>query len=229
MRELHGPELAGVRDAVQAVIEDVCARGDHPVPALRIVDKLRSGATNTAQASIKGKNGSIRVPASLALFMIQSMSRDALEHLMAHELGHIVHRRSRWARARSWLIAGMFTLLIASLVTPVLAALSGDQWLPLMTVPLLIAGFTTIPAWHFANREHESECDVFAVRLQGHLNGAAELMHDYERRRRERGQARPGWLLRLVATHPDPMRRLSIMRDALAATSTQDGRRTIRG
>ena len=65
----------------------------------------------------------------------------------------------------------------------------------------------------FVNRRHESDCDLFALNLQGHLDGASGYLNHYAGLNNGR---RAHVLTRLVSTHPTPLDRLRKLNKSIA-------------
>lgn len=217
LKNIHGREADYARAIAQHILDRLCGLASHPVPVLHVVDRLpgsgKKSGRDTAKATFKGGPGII-LPAALA----GTLSQAGLEHLLAHELGHLVLHRSRWARTWNWLAAGFIVLaavlLAASVV--VVSAFKDDSLLPQMAaVSLVLVLGAAVMLMAYANRQHEIECDLFAVRLQGHLEGASDHMEHYARLKEKAGY-RERRMDRLIASHPDPHDRLQRMTDSLA-------------
>ena len=213
MKILTGPEADRARAAAAPVLDRVCAAAGQPRPRLLIVERLPGSTGEAGQGTAKAVSWGgpgIVLPATL----VDKLTPAAFEHLMAHELGHIVLRRSRWALA--WTAAVVLFLAGIACAFAVMALMlargsSSDLGLVLSGVLGVLLGVLALMA--FINRHQEYEADLFAARVQGGLQGARELM-EHNVRLRAMYSSKTGKVSRILATHPEPARRLAYLQRA---------------
>jgi Zn-dependent protease with chaperone function len=182
-------------------MEAVCRTAGHPVPEVRVVEHLPwSKATMTAQASIR--NGEkIFVPRKL----LEALSSDALESLLAHELGHIVLKTSKWQLLRRTAATTFWVTLAAAVCGLALGLIANNGSLTLAGTAGVIAAVAVLPFVMHCNRKHEYEADAFAVSTVG-LRGIEELMtHNASCRNQPQQRS---LMTRLLESHPHPTERL---------------------
>lgn len=138
----------------------------------------------------------------------------AFENLMAHELGHMALRRSRWALAWTGTVALLPAGMICALGVMALMIARGtasDLGLVLSGVFVVLSGVLALMA--YINRHQEYEADLFAARVQGSLQGAREPM-EHNVRLRAMYSSQTGKVFRIIATHPEPAQRLANLQRA---------------
>ena len=213
MKILTGPEADRARTAAAPVLDRVCAVAGQPRPRLLIVERLPGSTGEAGQGTAKAVSWGgpgIMLPATL----VDKLTPAAFEYLMAHELGHIVLRRSRWALAWTGAVAlflAGIACAFAVMALMITRASSPDLGLVLSGVLGVLLGVLALMA--FINRHQEYEADLFATRIQGSLQGARELM-EHNVRLRALYSSRTGKVSRILATHPQPERRLARLEHA---------------
>lgn len=213
MKILTGPEADRARAAATPVLDRVCAAAGQSRPRLLIVERL-PGSTGeagerTAKAVFRGGPG-IMLPAAL----VDKLTPAALEHLLAHELGHIALRRSCWGLAWTAAVALFLAGMACALGLLVLMIVRGAfEGLELALAGTLIASAFLLPLGAYINRRQEFEADLYATRIQGSLQGAREHMEHYVRLRATYA-AKPGRRPQIMSTHPRPEDRLAYLQRA---------------
>lgn len=217
-----GPAADRDKSTALPILEAVCSTARQPTPRLLIVEHLPGGAgvmgRGTAKATTRGGPG-IMLPVSL----VDRLTPAAFENLMAHELGHLVFRRSRWAMV--WNSAMILFVVGIASVFGLMAVMINRETSPGLSIilslaPVALLGVLTLVA--YASRQQEHEADLFAARIQGNLQGAREITeHNVSLRANDAPKA--GRLSRLLATHPEPTLRFArLQRDFGTATHTQE-------
>lgn len=210
MKILTGPEADRARAVAAPVLDRVCALAGQPRPRLLIVKRL-PGSTGeagrgTAKAVSWGGPG-IMLPATL----VDKLTPAAFEYLIAHELGHIVLCRSRWALA--WTAAVVLFLAGIACAFAVMALMlargSSSDW-GLVLSGVFVALYGVLALMAFINRHQEHEADLFAARVQDSLQGAQEFM-EHNVRLRAMYSSKTGKASRILATHPEPAQRLAYL------------------
>lgn len=210
MKFLTGPEADRARAAAAPVLDRVCAVAGQPRPRLLIVERLPGSAGSSGQETAKAvfRGGpAIVVPAVL----LDRLSPAAFEHLMAHELGHLVLRRSGWALAWIGTVA-LFLVGTASTFTVmalmIIRGAAPDMGLVPFGVLIVLLG--VLPVAAYVNRRQEFEADLFATRIQGSLQGAREHMEHYARLRAARS-VKQDRISGMLAMHPQPAQRMAYL------------------
>lgn len=208
MKILTCPEDERARAAAAPVLDRVCAVAGQPRPRLLIVERLPGSTGEAGQATAKAvfRGGpAIVVPAVL----VDRMTPAAFEHLMAHELGHLVLRRSGWALAWTATVALFLAGIVCAFGMMALMITRGAAaGLGLILAGVLVALLGVLALMASINRHQEYEADLFATRIQGSLQGALEHMEHYARLRATRS-AKQGRLSQILSTHPRPAERLA--------------------
>jgi STE24 endopeptidase len=128
-----------------------------------------SEKTTKANAALTGMGATRRIILSDTL--LQSYSDDEIEAILAHELGHHVHRHILKGIFTQvgitffgfWLINIVLRLVIAKEWFPVLDPRLYDfANLPLIVLVATILGFVLMPALNAISRHHEREADQYA-------------------------------------------------------------------
>jgi Zn-dependent protease with chaperone function len=214
-----------LRERAAAAVEQVSRRAGVAAPAVLVVPLLGRPFPGQQRRSVG--TGGLAVtrftpgqPISIvfARAALTEVSRRALDHLVAHELGHVIRYRTRIGRVRHYAWSIGFLAVTLPMAAWVVATQSGALLAATATVAL---GYMVLRAvWQ---RREEGEADLFAIALTVDLNGCAELMTFYEQNMRDEplpdGRLRRGLAIidrRWLATHPEPHQRLQVMRDHLA-------------
>jgi STE24 endopeptidase len=128
-----------------------------------------SEKTTKANAALTGMGSTRRIILSDTL--LQSYSNDEIEAILAHELGHHVHKhilKSIFLQVGItllgfWLVNLVLRLVIARDWFPVLGSRLYDfANLPLIALVTTILGFLLMPALNAISRKHEREADRYA-------------------------------------------------------------------
>jgi len=205
-----------------AAVEQVSRRAGVAAPAVLVVPLLGRPFPGQQRRSVG--TGGLAVtrftpgqPVSIvfARAALTELSRRALDHLVAHELGHVIRYRTRIGRVRHYAWSIGFLAVTLPMAAWVVATQSGALLAATATVAL---GYLVLRAvWQ---RREEGEADLFAIALTADLDGCAELMTFYEQNMRDEplpdGRLRRGLTIidrRWLATHPEPHQRLQVMSD----------------
>lgn len=202
-------------DALSARLATLAARAG--VPPLRIYACAVGGATRRAQATLVGLGPTRRV--LLTDTLLADYSDGEIEAVLAHELGHHVHR-DVWQ-----LVAFEFGVALVAL-------LSGGWAMAQFGVPLGLAGATDVaalpllalgagavavaaaPLGYALSRYHERRADQFAIRV---TRDPASLVSGLRRLGAQNlVEERPSRLVELLwHTHPPLVRRVEAARLAV--------------
>ena len=209
-----------VRDRLTERLTALARRAGVPVPR---VDQCTIGATTRrAHASLVGWGSTRRILLSDTL--LADYSDDEIEVVLAHELGHHVHR-DMWQ-----LIAFELSVVLTALVvggwtvvrlggTFGLVGVSDVAGLPLLALGAGGVIVAAVPLGHALSRRHERRADLFALRLT--RNPAAFISGLRRLGAQHLVEERPSRLVELLChTHPPLHRRLAAARHAEAAQQT---------
>ncbi len=128
-----------------------------------------SEKSNKANAALTGLGSTRRIILSDTL--LQNYSDDEIEAILAHELGHHVHKhilKSIFTQVAItffafWLINVVLRFVIAKDWFPVLGSRLNDfANLPLIVLVATVLGFVLMPALNAISRHHERQADRYA-------------------------------------------------------------------
>lgn len=208
-----------------AAVERISRRAGVVAPAVLVVPLLGRPFPGQQRRSV-GTGGLAvtrfipRRPISIvfARAAVTELSRRALDHLVAHEMGHVLRYRTRIGRVRHYAWSIGFLVVTLSMAAWMVATQSGAMLVATAAIALAYLVIRT-----FWQRREEVAADLFAVALTTDLAGTEELMRFYEENMRDEplpeGRLRRALALldrRWLATHPEPQQRLQAMRDHLA-------------
>ena len=146
--------------------------------------------------------------------LVDKLTPAAFEHLMAHELGHIALRRSRWGLAWTAAVA-LFLISFACMIglVALVASRGGGNGLILAAVGVFFVCMDLLPLAAYINRHQEFKADLYATRIQGSIQGAREHM-DHNERLRATYATKQGRGPQIMSTHPRPQDRLAYLQRA---------------
>ena len=192
-----------------AMIENLAERAGTSVAGVSRLDFSRR--TNEANAAVIGYGRSRRVV--LADTLLSTFTPEEIESVVAHELGHHVHRDI--ARLLVLQTVVMFAGLgVAALVADPLLALVGAGPLaspatfPLMVFGAELFGLLTMPLVNAFSRRVEAEADTYAFQLLGSGRAFAEAMHRLADQNLAE-QRPPRWAEIVLYSHPPIERRIA--------------------
>jgi Zn-dependent protease with chaperone function len=180
-----------------------------------VLDQSRK--SRTANAGLTGLGRTRRI----ILFdtLVTEFPPDEIEAVLAHELGHHVHR-DVWRGMALHSILSLVAFGVAALVLgQTLGRLGLDgradpAGLPWLVLLLGAVGFATVPVANFVSRIFERQADDFALATTGDLEafvGAMERLASLNLAERRP----PRWLEILLHSHPSIERRIAHARRAL--------------
>lgn len=195
-----------------------------PTPRLKIVTSLSAQTGGDTTAEIKF-NDPENIVLKLPLTAAMETTAAALDHLIAHEVGHAATKDSPWPSRRFLLwVAGMLslTILLGTLVYSAATKLVQQQpfvpsyWL----VGGLLASLIPITGALYCWRMIEYQADGFAVRHLGGVKGARDLFAFVDERRPTRNRAQQIFDQATQAwdTHPSHKKRLGAMEEIIRST-----------
>lgn len=187
---------------LERLIQELVRRAGTTVAGISRLDFSRR--TNEANAAVIGFGHSRRVV--LADTLLESFTPSEIQAVVAHELGHHVHRDvARLLVLQAGLmLAGL--ALAAAIAEPVLRALGAGPLGSPGSYPLLVLGaglfgLLTMPLVNACSRAAEAQADTFAFELLGDGRPFAAAM----RRLADQNLAEewpPRWAVLLLASHP---------------------------
>lgn len=160
----HAPSLR--RPALRARIETLARRAGIPVIDVR---EWRSGpGSGAANAAVVGIGPSRRILVSKAL--LDDYSDDEIEVVIAHELGHHVHRdlwQAIGCHAVLWLAAFRLADVAMTGPLPGLPAVGDPAGLPVLALVVGAVFVVSAPLGRLLSRWHEGRADRFAIAVTG--------------------------------------------------------------
>ena len=159
------------RPALQARLQALTRRAHAPVIAIH---EWRVGsATDTANAAVIGIGSSRRILVSDTL--LEDYSDEEIEVIIAHEIGHHVHRdlwqmiacTSAVSLAAFWAADAALTVLLP---LPGVAGLGEVASLPLLALAYGAGTMAAEPLVNALSRWHERRADRYAIRVTGNLD-----------------------------------------------------------
>ena len=190
------------------MIEELVRRAGTTVAGISRLDFSRR--TNEANAAVIGFGRSRRVV--LADTLLESFPAMEIRAVVAHELGHHVHRDVLWLLVIQAVVSLIGLALAAAIGDPLLQLLGAGSISDPASYPLLIAaasvfGLLTMPFINAISRSVEARADTYGFRLLGDGRPFAAAM----RRLADQNLAEerpPRWAELLLYTHPPIGRRV---------------------
>lgn len=214
----------------------LCADTGLPVPQVRVLPLL--GRPHPSWSGLLGHLGCAetrhlyrrRPRIHLSAHAVVDLSDQALDHLLAHELGHVARHRQLGPHLAHWLWLYGYLLLTAMGLAAIgwtnfyLPAGSVSSWGDVGVLLAVLVALTAYMALRTASmRAEETGADLFAVRLLDTSDGAREVAEYTDIHMPEpsvrgvRHLLRP--VTRLLASHPPRERRLAVMESHLGMPS----------
>ena len=192
------------------------------VPAPRVDECAVGATTRRAHASLVGLGPTRRILLSDTL--LADYSDDEIEVVLAHELGHHVHR-DVWQLLAFELSVALTALLVGGWTVASLGGMFGVVNVDdLAGLPLMVLGAAGVvvlaaPLGHALSRHHERRADLFAIRVT--RNPTAFVSSLRRLGAQNLVEERPSRLVELLChAHPPLHRRLAVARLAGAAQKT---------
>ena len=210
------PLLYSVRPlARMRLIERLAGLAERAGVAVPRVDECAVGETTTrARASLVGLGPTRRI--LLTDTLLADYSDDEIEVVLAHELGHHVHR-DVWQLIAFELSVALTALLVGGWTVVHLGGSFGVVSVTdLAGLPLLVLGAGSVvvaatPLGHALSRHHERRADLFAIRVT--RNPKAFISSLRRLGVQNLVEERPSRLVELLChAHPSPHRRLAAAR-----------------
>ena len=184
------------------------------VPVLRVDECAVGATTRRPRATLVGLGPTRRI--LLTDTLLADYTDDEIEVVLAHELGHHVHR-DVWQRIGFELSVALTALLVGGWTVVRLGGLFGVVSVgDLAGLPLMVLGaggvvVATAPLGHALSRHHERRADRFAIRVT--RNPAAFISSLRRLGAQNLVEERPSRLVELLChTHPPLHRRLAAAR-----------------
>ena len=181
------------------------------VPVPRVDECVVGTTTRRAHATLVGLGPTCRILLSDTL--LADFSDDEIEVVLAHELGHHVHR-DMWQLLAFELSVALIALLVGGWTVVRLGGIfglanAGDvAGLPLLALGALGVVVAAVPIGRALSRRHERRADLFAIQLTG--NPAAFVSGVRRMGAQNLVEERPSRLVELLChTHPPLHRRLA--------------------
>jgi STE24 endopeptidase len=194
---------------VVMLIEDLIRRAGTTVAGISQLDFSRR--THEANAAVIGFGRSRRVV--LGDTLLASFTPSEIKAVVAHELGHHVHRDVPKLLAVQAIVMAVGLTLAAALGDPLLLLLGAEPLAaptsyPLLTLGISLFGLICMPAVNAFARAVEADADTYAIRLTSDGRPLAAAM----RRLADQNLAEerpPRWAEILLYTHPPIWRRVA--------------------
>jgi Zn-dependent protease with chaperone function len=195
--------------AMVELIESLAERAKTSVAGVSRLDFSRR--TNEANAAVIGYGRSRRVV--LADTLLSSFTPDEIEAVVAHELGHHVHRDVRRLMIVQTIVMFLGLGLAALVADPLLAAIGAGPLASPSTFLLVLAaaevfGLLTMPFLNGFSRKVEAQADTYAFDLLGSGRAFADAM----RRLADQNLAEerpPRWAEIVLCSHPPIAERIA--------------------
>lgn len=193
---------------VVLMIEDLVRQAGTTVAGVSQLDFSRR--THEANAAVIGFGRSRRVV--LGDTLLVSFTPSEIKAVVAHELGHHIHRDVTKLLAVQAVVMAVGLGLVAVVGDPILRLLGagpiGDPVsYPLLTLAVSVFGLVCLPAVNAVARSVEADADTYAIQLVGDGRPLAAAM----RRLADQNLAEerpPRWAELLLYTHPPIWRRV---------------------
>jgi len=171
-----------------------------------------SSKTVAANAALMGLGNTRRI--ILGDTLLQHFSRDEIESVLAHELGHHVHRDILWGIAvQSALTLGGFWLADAVMRWGIAArgldGLTDPAALPLFLLAMSLFGLVTMPLGNGWSRWRESLADRYALQTTRNRTAFISAMTRLANQNLAEAQP-PRWVEILLYSHPSIQRRVAM-------------------
>lgn len=194
-------------------IESLAERAGTRISTVCTIDMSRR--TVAANAALTGIGRTRRV--LLGDTMLQNFSRDEVETVFAHELGHHVHG-DIW-KGLAFEVAGIWVglYLLQTVVRPFFLQAGLGDISVLANLPLLIllgevASLALMPAVNAASRWYEARADAFAARVSANPEAYASALYRLGRQNLAELWP-PRWVELLLYSHPAIGRRMERVRE----------------
>ncbi|MGE3910121.1 MAG: M48 family metalloprotease [Chloroflexota bacterium] len=192
------------------IIEELVQRAGTTVAGISRLDFSRR--THEANAAVIGFGRSRRVV--LADTLLDSFPASEIRAVVAHELGHHVHRDVIWLLVTQGVVMLVGLAVLGTMGDPVFALLGIGSVTDPATFPVLIAaasiyGLLTLPGINALSRRVEARADTYGHRLLGDGRPFAAAM----RRLADQNLAEerpPRWAELLLYMHPPIWRRVAL-------------------
>ncbi len=163
-----------------------------------------SRRTKSANAALVGLGKTQRI--ILGDTLLDEFPSDEIEAVLAHELGHHVHRDipvgvlagSGLTLVSLWVVD---TVLASAVAQGTLAAASDPAGLPLLLLVVSLMGFVTGPLQNAWSRWRERRADLFSLQLTGSPRAFADAMTRLANQNLADADP-PRWAVILFGTHP---------------------------
>lgn len=214
MKILAGLAAVRVHEVAEPLLHKHCAAAAHPIPRLLVVGHLandgRDADRETYRASFR-RGGNVILPAAL----LETLSPDAFEFVIAQGLSHIVLRHSGWALVRAGITSFIILGISCTIGATISVAISGVK---ASTIPVLSCALIALPgllALTIPVRRHQTyEADLFSVRIQGKFQGIRDYM-DYLEKLRPQNRSTGRTKIGFFSSHPTPKQRIAYLQHRL--------------
>lgn len=199
-------------EPLAARIAALFARAGVRPPQVAVIELSRR--TAAANAAVIGLGRSRRVV--LGDTLLERFAPEEIETVVAHELGHHVHR-DVWRGLALELAVIWGGLALAAWLLPWGFATWGlGDWrapaaFPLLALLAALAGLVTMPVVNAWSRACERAADRYALALSGNAQAFASAIEGLARQNLLERQP-PRWAQRLLATHPSVAERVAMAR-----------------
>lgn len=181
-----------------------------------------SKKTVQANAALMGLGNTRRIV--LGDTLLSSFSADEIETVLAHELGHHVHRDILWGIAvQSLLTLGGFWLAGQTLswgsARLGYAGIADPAGLPLFLLAMGLFGLVTMPLGNLWSRSREVLADYYALEATGKPQAFAEAMTRLANQNLSDAEP-PAWVEFLLHSHPSISKRVAMARQFARQTGS---------
>lgn len=182
-----------------------------------------SRKTVQANAALMGLGNTRRIV--LGDTLLSSFSADEIETVLAHELGHHVHRDILWGiGVQSLLTLGGFWLAGQAMAWGSArlgyAGVADPAGLPLFLLAMGLFGLVTMPLSNMWSRSRERMADAYALEATGKPQAFAEAMTRLANQNLSDAEP-PAWVEFLLHSHPSISKRVAMARQFATAKLKQ--------
>lgn len=178
-----------------------------------------SSKTVAANAAVMGLGNTRRIV--LGDTLIEKFTIDEIETVLAHELGHHVHKDITWGiliqslltLAGFWVADGVMRWGIAAFGY---SGLTDPAALPLFIVAMAVFGFITMPLGNIWSRSREVMADRYALEMTNKPEAFSNAMTRLANQNLAEAQP-PAWVEFLLHSHPSIQRRVQMAQAYVAA------------